>query len=164
MINEATPEQTAAGDQVKAAQAAVDAALGEINDKKGVVAAWRSNKADMSVELEMLNDRDDDTLTIDMRHRKLDLQKDIEALGLNIDRIKSTADLDHKLQLANVTLNKKRQGYNDLMNPSKTGVLNNVDIAYLKSLPPRTKMSEKQRTAVIARYGMDNYMKHCEMV
>ncbi len=150
-------ERTRLGDNCKDAQIVVDRAEGELADSNSLIGSWRVKKQGFMTELDVLNDKDEDSLSYDLRLRKLDLQKDAEELEQFIaGNLKRQIGLKHSIEMANLGLTGARTAYRDYTSGSD-GVTQS-QIEEMKSIPRTSKMmTEQRRTDIISKMGMNFY-------
>ena len=158
------PQIVEAGNAVSANQEIVDSATTALNSNKAMIESIYSRKATASMELEMLNARED--LTLEMKYRKVELEGAIETSQANIDNLsRDTANHEHKISLASVGLNTAKMNYQKLVQPAIAGGnLSSYDIQYLEQAGSRSTMSHNRKAELVEKYGMDSYLKHVPMI
>ncbi len=151
-------QRTQLGDAVKESQMALDTVEGELAFNKNTINGWRDKRQGYLVELEILNDKDEDTLGYDLRLRKLDLEKDAAELDGFISRSQGReGGMQHSIDMANLRLTKSKSAYTDFVHQTD-GELSDSVLTDLHSIPRTSKlMTPERREMIIARYGQKVY-------
>ncbi len=158
-------ERTRLGDACKAGQARVDRAEGELAESNNMINTWRNKKQKYQTELEILSEKDEESLGYELKMRKLDLQKDSEELDLFISgNIKRQETMRHSIEMANLDLTTSRSEYNDFT-AGVDGELTPSQMREMKSIPKTSKlMTEQRRTDIINRMGISFYNDEVPML
>ena len=159
---EIDPQIIEAGSVVKAHQATVDDATTALDNNKSMIADIYSRKANASMELEMLNARED--LTLEMKYRKVELEGAIETSKNNIENLsRDTANHEHRISIASAGLNSAKMNYQKLVQPS-IGQLSSYDIDFLKKQKPRSQQSFAEKKQLSDRFGHEACQTHIPLV
>ncbi len=163
-MREATQQEIEAGEIVKTAQDAVDKAENRMSYNTTLITDMRARKEKLNTEGEMLKAKDE--LSVDLRHRLLDIETDTATIDRNIKNLSSEHQgLQHSIDMAGVGLQSARQNYADVTAPpSVTGQLSQQDVLTLQSSTPKSKLDFAGKKQLIDRYGMEAYNEHVPMI
>ena len=158
--------ELAAGEAVQAAVSVADKYQSQMDMNKDLISQMRAKKSTYNTELEMLAEKGEDSLSYELKFRKIDLQKDISTLESNISNMTSEQDnIQHHIDVAGISVKSARAKYTEITAPpSVSGNLSSADIEFLKSSKPRSLQSFQEKQELIHKYGHDAFTEHCPMI
>ena len=140
------------GAEVQAATGVMDRHESDLLSNTEQINTYMTKKHKLAMELELLDSKDVDTLSYNLKVQKLDLKKDISELDSFISfRRNEEKEIKHTLDVAGLHLTAAKGAYSEAVainNQTATG----VDIDFIKSTPT-SKMSIHQKKAMFDKFG-----------